>query len=621
MQKIINSVYRSLLIFVVIFFSRAINAKEPFFEPSYFVENSIKLSAHQRAHWKILLHYKGEKSVISDSSFFLAEDGHRNPESELKKTITEFFRKDIPLSNNHAICRFPARLKWIKKELNIPLNALPKVNCSDFDEYIKKTAANKISIVFASENVNNLMSMMGHIFLKINGERDGGEVAHALGYFANYSSINPISFLVGAVSYGAPGVYILEPYQKKIDEYNDRQKRSIWEYKLNLTQDQIDNVVSHIWEMRRIRTKYNFITHNCGSALLYLLYVADSNLQKIYNPLDAPLDIIKKLNQENYIKEINLSPSDSYEFRMIADNFSTSDRVAIEKFLEDGDIKYLKNNSWQKESNIAYGGRVILDYKLVNKDISQVKYNSLVEEIHNFSKSLPRNNLIYNVKDPLKKSKSSRLSLGYKNQGYNKDLVNFGFYPVYNSINGNNSQYFNEIDLQLMNLEGGYYSEKNKVLFDNIDLIKIKNLVAYDSFVNGLSGSFKINFERERFDANSSKIFPNTTFGIGIGEGVLNNKILFYSMANFGYSYFQGNNVSYASPEIGMVLKEGNFGKLYTKYTKYISSNKYKYNEVLSLEQTFFLLDNHDVVMSYKNIDGEIEGRFNSFSLEYQFHF
>ena len=76
------------------------------------------------------------------------------------------------------------------------------------------------------------------------------------------------------------------------------------------------------------------------------------------------------------------------------------------------------------------------------------------------------------VKNPLKKSNSSRLTLGYKNQGYDKNLINFGFYPVYNSINGDNSQYFNEFDLQLMNLEGGYYTDLNRARLDNFDLVK-----------------------------------------------------------------------------------------------------------------------------------------------------
>lgn len=612
----------SVTLILFIFFSANSYAKEALLGADSFIEKSKKLSLHEKPYWKILLHYNGDESSIIDDHFFFTKDGYKNPESELNQTIKEFFRTDIALDDNHPICKYPARLKWIKQELNISSNALPKANCDAFKTYLKKTSPHDISIIFASENVNNLMSMMGHIFLKISGIRDGVEVSHSLGYFANYSAVNTPAFIFGAIFSGAPGVYILEPYHKKLAEYNDHQKRSVWEYKLKFTQDQIDNLALHIWEMKRVNAKYNFITHNCGSALLYLLYIADPKLQKIYNPLDAPIDIIKNLNDINYIKNIDVFPADNYKFRMISNNFSSNDRKIIKEFLADGNIVHFnKLNSSQEKSNVLYGAKTILNYKLANKDLSRENYDLLYKKIEPIAENLPPNNLLYYVKNPLNKSKSSRLSLGYKNQGNDKNVVNFGFYPVYNNLNGNNSEYFNEFELQLMNLEGNYYTEHKKVRIDNIDLIKIKNIISYDSLINGLSGSFKINMERERFDSKSNKMFPNLNFGIGIGEEFFGKNILLYSMINFGYSHFQSHDIAYSNPEAGIIFKENKFGKLTSKYTKYFSSNSYKYHEIIALDQTFFVKENNDIVLSFKNNKSGIEKNFRTISLEYQYHF
>lgn len=587
-----------------------------------FIAKSEALSLHKKEYWKLLLHSNGSKSVITDNSFFLAKDGETNPKSELQQTIKGFFRADIALDNNHPICRYPARLKWLTQELQITQNILPKANCSEFKTYLKKTSPHDIHLVFASENVNNLVSMMGHIFLKISGEKDGVEVDHSLSYSANYSAQNGLAFIFGALFSGVSGFFVLEPYHNKLTQYNNEQKRSIWEYKLKFTPDQINNLALHIWEMKGINTKYHFVTHNCGSAILYLLYMADPNLQKLYSPLDAPLDIVKNLDRNNYIQSVDVWPADNYKFRMISNNFSETDRKIIKEFLNNGDNDIFNQySSPQKKANAIYGARTVLNYKLVDKDINQKNYDLLRGKIDHISEDLTKNNLIYDVKDPLKKSDSSILTLGYQNQTDNKSVINFGFYPVYNNFNGNNSEYFNEYALQLLNLKGIYYVDQHKAKFDNVDIINIKSIVPNDSLVGGLSGSFKINIEREKFDFESNKMFPNTTFGIGIGKQILNNKILFYGMINGGYSYFRSNNILYSNPEIGAILKEGKYGKLDTKYTKYFSSNLYKYKEIISVNQTFFLKEDNDIMLSYQKNYGGIEKDFRTLSLEYQYHF
>ena len=92
-------------------------------------------------------------------------------------------------------------------------------------------------------------------------------------------------------------------------------------------------------------------------------------------------------------------------------------------------------------------------------------------------------------------------------------------------------------------------------------------------------------------------------------------------MINGGYSYFRSNNILYSNPEIGAILKEGKYGKLDTKYTKYFSSNLYKYKEIISVNQTFFLKEDNDIMLSYQKNYGGIEKDFRTLSLEYQHHF
>ncbi|MEI8617212.1 DUF4105 domain-containing protein [Pseudoalteromonas sp. B193] len=43
-----------------------------------------------------------------------------------------------------------------------------------------------------------------------------------------------------------PGKFSLMPYYKKVREYNDLESRDIWEYKLNLSEPQVELILLHL---------------------------------------------------------------------------------------------------------------------------------------------------------------------------------------------------------------------------------------------------------------------------------------------------------------------------------------------------------------------------------------
>ena len=579
----------------------------------------------QDNYWKLLLHYQGDSSIVRSERFFLAKDGAKNPESELNATIKAFFDEDLSLKNNHAICRFPARMKWLRGRLNFSYNILPKVRCEEFVDFKYKLSANFVDVVFASEDVNSVVSMMGHIFLKISGDRPDGHVAHSLGYFAKFSKRAPLLSAIGSIYPGVEGLYVLEPYEKRRDRYNNVKKRNIWEYRLRLSPSQIEGLVFHLWELKEIDVKYGFVNHNCGSALLYLLYLAEPELQKVQklNPLDAPIDIINDLNKAGYIEGAELVAAANYKVRMIEGNFNSDEKIAIKDFTKSGDLIFLKNGeSLQAQANLAYGTQTYLRAKLIDEKINQEKYDILQEKIAYFTKKLPQNNVIYDLRNPLEKKGSSRIYFGYDNQNREGGIINFGFKPVYNDLISDNSNYFNEMELSLANIEGKYYVDEGVLRLDNLDLIKMKNIVPYEFLSGGISGSFKINLERQNFSSDSGKMFANTEFKIGIAKGLYQGKALLYSLAGAGYSAFKADDVFYANPEIGAILRwPKNIGKLNLKYVKFFAEEKYKYRDFYEIDQSFFVSKNSNFVLNYKLSNTEFEGEVRELGANYYYYF
>lgn len=584
-----------------------------------FLNKYDELSVEQKYQWSAMLHFKGSKSIITDKNFFFSRIGNKNPRDEFKETVKSFLSKE-KLDNNHSICRFPARYQWIYKNIGLLNSKFPNPKCQDYKNYIKNISPEKVKLVFASENVNNIISMMGHIFIKIEGVNGNKPVSHSLGYFAGFDEKSSPLTIFKSITFGIDGFYILEPYSKSIEKYNNDQKRSLWEYELEFTKEQNEILVNHIWEMKNISTKYQFISHNCGSAILYLLGIVDRIIADNHSNLDAPIDIVKNIKSLGYIKKAEILPADNYYFRMVEDNFSLNDKVLIQKIISGADLEIIKKYDKKRKFEILEGLKIALNHNLVSEKISRDFYEKTMILIDNESIDSLNNKLKYNVKNPLKKSKSSSFEFGYKKQGGDRDFTSFNFNPVYKDLMDNDSGYFNNFELKLANFEGGYYDKNQKLRIDNIDLIKVKNIIPYDYLVGGVSGGFKINLERQNFDSESNKLFPNLNIGSGFGVKI-SDEIVFYSLLNGGYSYFLSNNVFYLNPEIGLTIKESDFGKFNISYMKYFAENDYKYREILSLNQVFYFTENVNILISYKKVYSDLDLDFQSLGTSIKYNF
>ena len=83
------------------------------------------LKAAHSPEWISLCHYKktifgSYKSQIDGMNFFLDKDGSENPEAELLTTIRIFLAEQAN-GNDDIRTRFPARVRFIREKLHIPI--------------------------------------------------------------------------------------------------------------------------------------------------------------------------------------------------------------------------------------------------------------------------------------------------------------------------------------------------------------------------------------------------------------------------------------------------------------------------------------------------------------------
>lgn len=322
--------------------------------------NDANLS-HQPV-WLKLLHYEESVltsskfvSAIHDKSFFLATDGSTNPSAELESTIRALISFAPPDdANNHAQCKFPARFLWLRRVLSLDKHSIPLVKCEKFLEWTSNDSIDSISFVFASGFLGNPASYYGHILLKLNS-RKSNQNARLFDPSVNYGAIippneDPITYIVKGVLGGYDGGFSQTDYYFHNRNYGELELRDIWEYEVNLKQEDIDLVVAHAWEVLGKPYTYYFFRKNCAYRLAELLEVVDgigiipknplfimprAILQNMADstingkPLLKSIDYRPSRQSRFYKKFNNLNHEEVSEVRAIAENFSD---IELEQF-------------------------------------------------------------------------------------------------------------------------------------------------------------------------------------------------------------------------------------------------------------------------------------------------
>jgi hypothetical protein len=294
--------------------------------------------------WISLGHYEtaklgGWRSYVSDKKFFLAPDGNEHPDRELAATVQALYAP-ASLGEQHAQCVYPARTRWLKAQLN--LADLPAPECAEYRKWFKDVSPHSAVMIFPAAYLNSPSSMFGHTLLRIDQADVQADKTSLLSYAINFGayiegSDNSILYAWKGLMGGYPGLFALVPYQEKLSEYRSLENRDLWEYRLNLTQEETARMVEHVWELKQIQFDYFFFDENCSYRLLELLQVARPSLRLTEQfPLTAiPTDTVKAVEEAGLVEHIEYRPSRERELLSRAEPLSDDEQQWVLKVSAD----------------------------------------------------------------------------------------------------------------------------------------------------------------------------------------------------------------------------------------------------------------------------------------------
>lgn len=266
----------------------------------------------QSPTWIKLVHYRknlfgsGHESDIRSSEFFLSGQGKTSPKEELLESLKAFHAPIVKeKKNEHALCRYPARLSWLEKELNWQS---PQIECSEYLDWTAHHNVESIGLIFATGYFSNPASFFGHPLIKFNIDK-GYISKNLLDTSINYGAItphgeNPFVYVFKGVLGGYDAVYSHADFYYSNHSYGEVELRDMWEYELKLSKDQKKRFVDHTWEILGMKFPYYFFADNCAYRIAELIEVAtEKKLNPSFTLYSLPYGLFDKLHELDLLKK------------------------------------------------------------------------------------------------------------------------------------------------------------------------------------------------------------------------------------------------------------------------------------------------------------------------------
>ena len=352
-----------------------------------------ELNLAKHPQWRALMHFHdrifSKESTIDSKNFFLSEHGKTNPQDELNETLRAFF---TPLdkvekidgkepSYNHPQCLFPARYNWLKEQLGFDDTLLSPVVCADYQNFKSAIDAKYAALIFTSAYMGNPASFFGHTPLRLDNKEETPLLSHALNYGAITGSDNGLAFIIKGVFGGYNGIFSVYPYYDTVNLYNNMENRDIWEYRLNLTPQQMKRLVDHIWELGHNSAQYYFFSENCSYMLLETLNAAlpDQDLTEpfqrtFFSDYTIPIDTVRVvLKQKGLLNKAIYRPSRQSRLQHAYRFLSPEEKRQLHKLLKaPRNVDDVMNSSLsdKQKANVLVTAYEYLQYSFIASEIS-----------------------------------------------------------------------------------------------------------------------------------------------------------------------------------------------------------------------------------------------------------
>lgn len=495
------------------------------------LKKSEEMRLSEKRPWRLLLHTGGGKNTVSkidDPDFFLSETGKTDPESEIAATVRGFF-EPIELGDRHPRCRYPARYNWLREQLEFDEKLLPAPACAEQKTYLERVNPRSASLMFPAGYMNSPASMFGHTYIRIDSGNNSELLSHAVNYAARTDESNGMVYAWKGIFGLYKGYFSILPQYVKIREYSHLEHRDIWEYRLDLSRDEVLRMALHIWELREIYSDYFFFDENCSYHLLFLLENARPSLHLTDRtpPWVMPLDTVTLVRSAGLIAKSGYRPSQREKIQAISSLLSKED-ISLAARLADRKEEFSSHGLVlppERAVPVLDLSIELLQYSYAKNRVSQDDYRKLLLSLlRERSRHGPTTVDTYNISQPHHPEEghsSARISIG-GGLDRSKPFIQAGIRPAYHSLLDPDAGYVKGAQIQFLDSVLRYYPRQEHLRLERLSFVDIVSLATYDRLFPRISWKIIAGFDQLQ-KRNGNDI---TGFRINAGTGISSDTVL-----------------------------------------------------------------------------------------------
>ena len=500
--------------------------------------------------WHVLLHYRhtlfgGFESMQDDPGFFLDSQGKVDPKAELGATLEKFFSDElVGRSKQPAQCAFIARYHWLKERLQFNDLRLPPLPCERFTNWFKEFNAETISLIFPTGFMNNPSSMFGHTFLRVDAKGQTPQT-RILAYTINYAAQLPPDagpeYAIKGVFGAYQGYFSTIPYYLKVQEYRDIENRDIWEYRLNLNEQQVNRLLMHAWELGNAYFDYFFFGENCAYHILSLIEAAEpsAHLLDRFPIYTIPVDTVRWIGESTgLVGEIVARPSRSTLVRRKRDAMSENEQAWLKRLIQDPETLQDPSFHTLQPQRRAFVMDTASDYLLLRTEgegAEGIRYREKNRKVLSARSELKVPPLDLQIKPYVKQPDlghgTSRIGAGAgwrNNRAFEEVNVRAAYHDLLDSEPG----YTPDAQIEVLSFALRHYQNHSQARIERFSPLNMISLAPLDSLF--MAPSWKLNIGMNTIAHRGCQLCSNGNFNGGIGGAVESHMLgreLFFAFA------------------------------------------------------------------------------------------
>ncbi|MFP5385953.1 MAG: DUF4105 domain-containing protein [Bacteriovoracia bacterium] len=517
--------------------------------------------------------------------------------------------------SDETYCNYPARRKWLEKKGF----SFPQRECSAFEEWTRGHSIKSISLIFASGFLGNPASYFGHPLIKFNF-KDERSPLDLLDTAINYGAFTPPE--IGAIPYAFYGIFggfeagfTSADFFFHKNNYSELELRDLWEYELLLDDEQVAEVVNHVWEMQRAKIPYYFFSDNCAFRISELLeLVLDKQLISKSVPYAIPATLFHRIHENGLVKNIKLLPSRQTRLREKVFSLKASEKSHLTLLTED--VNHLQDESFKKLSakkraRILEAGLDYFSYRLIlDEDKEKLKLAKRAILKERFALPPGRSRWQTITQHPPHEAQRPVLTQwGYFYSEKFKSSGSFRFRPAFYDLISPDTGRPHFSALSAFDVELNFNDERiwlNRFTLMSVETLNISKTGLYKD--GGFAWRFRLGAEQVNLACNTCTV---ALFEAGVGKAweLTNNFTLFTMLDPRIQSEYKDHGHLSATPSLGLLLTLSENFRLHSTGGKRFYLNKESISEdIFSVEGRLGSNRKWDIRMKY---DQHVDRRYS----------